>query len=62
LATGKPAGGRTNILIAVGYALGSSSASASAARAVGGCPLGNTFEIFQFTAWSAITLLLHELE
>jgi ABC-type uncharacterized transport system permease subunit len=25
---------------------------------VGGCPLGNTFEIFQFTAWSAITLYL----
>jgi len=27
-------------------------------RAVGGCPLGNTFEFFQFTAWSAITLYL----
>jgi ABC-type uncharacterized transport system permease subunit len=27
-------------------------------RTVGGCPLGNTFEIFQFTAWSAITLYL----
>ena len=27
-------------------------------RAVGGCPLGNTFELFQFTAWSAITLYL----
>jgi HemX protein len=27
-------------------------------RAVGGCPLGNTFEILQFTAWSAITLYL----
>ena len=27
-------------------------------RAVGGCPLGNTFEIFQFVAWSAITLYL----
>lgn len=27
-------------------------------RAVGGCPLGNTFEIYQFTAWSAITLYL----
>jgi len=25
---------------------------------VGGCPLGNTFELFQFTAWSAITLYL----
>src|SRR6187549_62494 len=27
-------------------------------RAVGGCPLGNTFEIVQFTAWSATTLYL----
>src|ERR1051326_356607 len=27
-------------------------------RAVAGCPLGNTFEIFQFTAWSATTLYL----
>ncbi|MCP5529982.1 MAG: cytochrome c biogenesis protein CcsA [Opitutaceae bacterium] len=26
--------------------------------AVGGCPLGNTFELFQFTAWSATTLYL----
>lgn len=25
---------------------------------VGGCPLGNTFELFQFTAWSATTLYL----
>ena len=27
-------------------------------HAAGGCPLGNRFEIFQFTAWSAITLYL----
>jgi HemX protein len=27
-------------------------------RAVGGCPLGNRFEIYQFTAWSATTLYL----
>jgi ABC-type uncharacterized transport system permease subunit len=27
-------------------------------RAVKGCPIGNTFEIFQFTAWSAISLYL----
>lgn len=27
-------------------------------RAVAGCPLGNTFEILQFTAWSATTLYL----
>ncbi|MCU0792669.1 MAG: cytochrome c biogenesis protein CcsA [Opitutaceae bacterium] len=26
--------------------------------AVGGCPLGNTFELVQFTAWSAATLYL----
>lgn len=26
--------------------------------AVGGCPLGNTFELYQFTAWSATTLYL----
>ncbi len=25
---------------------------------VGGCPLGNTFELFQFTAWSAISIYL----
>src|SRR5690606_26442826 len=27
-------------------------------RAVGGCPLGNAFELFQFTGWSATTLYL----
>jgi ABC-type uncharacterized transport system permease subunit len=27
-------------------------------RAVGGCPLGNQFEFYQFIAWSAITLYL----
>ena len=27
-------------------------------RAVQGCPIGNMFEIFQFTAWSAISLYL----
>jgi HemX protein len=27
-------------------------------RTVGGCPLGNTFELFQFTAWSATALYL----
>jgi ABC-type uncharacterized transport system permease subunit len=27
-------------------------------HATGGCPLGNEFEIFQFTAWSATTLYL----
>lgn len=27
-------------------------------RGVGGCPLGNRFELYQFTAWSATTLYL----
>ena len=27
-------------------------------QAVKGCPIGNTFEIFQFTAWSAMSLYL----
>ena len=27
-------------------------------RAVQGCPLGNTFELFQFTAWSSASLFL----
>ncbi len=27
-------------------------------RAVKGCPLGNTFELFQFTAWSSASLFL----
>ena len=27
-------------------------------QTVGGCPLGNNLELFQFTAWSAITLYL----
>jgi ABC-type uncharacterized transport system permease subunit len=55
LRTGKPAGGRTNILIAVGYAFQLVGLGIRG-KAVSGCPLGNTFEIFQFTAWSAITL------
>lgn len=46
-----------NVLIAVGYALQLIGLYARG-RTVGGCPLGNTFEIFQFTAWSAITLYL----
>lgn len=48
---------RNNIIIALGYicqVLG----LYTRGRETGGCPLGNTFEIFQFTAWSAITLYL----
>ena len=46
-----------NLVIAVGY-LFQVIGLWLRGRAVGGCPLGNTFEIFQFTAWSAITLYL----
>lgn len=44
-------------LIAAGYALQMAGLGVRG-RAVGGCPLGNTFEILQFTAWSATTLYL----
>jgi len=54
---GRPASGATYILIALGYALQLAGLSARG-RIVGGCPLGNQFEIYQFTAWSAITLYL----
>lgn len=46
-----------NTIIAIGYVLQLIGLYARG-RTVGGCPLGNTFEIFQFTAWSAITLYL----
>ncbi|HWA86963.1 MAG TPA: cytochrome c biogenesis protein CcsA [Opitutus sp.] len=46
-----------NTVIALGYAAQFIGLGLRG-RAVGGCPLGNTFEIFQFTAWSAITLYL----
>ncbi|HVS51360.1 MAG TPA: cytochrome c biogenesis protein CcsA [Opitutaceae bacterium] len=54
---GRPAGSATYALIAIGYVLQLVGLGIRG-RAVGGCPLGNTFEIFQFTAWSAITLYL----
>ena len=54
---GRPSGAATYALIAIGYALQLAGLGVRG-RAVGGCPLGNTFEIFQFTAWSAITLYL----
>lgn len=54
---GKPSGLAMYCLIAVGYAL-QWTGLAERGRAVAGCPLGNTFEIFQFTAWSAISLYL----
>jgi HemX protein len=57
LRNGRPAGGPTYALIAIGYVLQFIGLGVRG-RMVGGCPLGNTFEIFQFTAWSAITLYL----
>ena len=54
---GKRSGGWINVIIALGYVFQLAGLYVRG-RAVGGCPLGNTFEIFQFTAWSAITLYL----
>lgn len=44
-------------IIAIGYLLQTAGLYLRGLE-VKGCPLGNTFEIFQFTAWSAITLYL----
>ena len=52
---GRPSGPATYLLILVGYVLQLIGLGVRG-REVGGCPLGNTFEMFQFTAWSAITL------
>ena len=54
---GRPAGVATYALITAGYVLQLVGLGIRG-RAVGGCPLGNIFEVFQFTAWSAITLYL----
>jgi HemX protein len=54
---GRPSGISTYALIATGY-LAQLAGLGIRGRAVGGCPLGNTFEFFQFIAWSAITLYL----
>jgi ABC-type uncharacterized transport system permease subunit len=53
----RPAGAATYVIIAVGYVLQLVGLGLRG-RAVAGCPLGNQFEIFQFTAWSATTLYL----
>src|SRR5688572_29718266 len=55
--SGRPAGVATYALIAAGYVLQLVGLGIRG-RAVGGCPLGNIFEIFQFTAWSTVTLYL----
>lgn len=57
LRAGRPAGAATYGLVAAGYLLQLMGLGVRG-RMVGGCPLGNPFEIFQFTAWSAITLYL----
>ncbi|MSU51154.1 MAG: cytochrome C biogenesis protein [Opitutus sp.] len=57
LKNGRPAGGATYVLIATGYLMQLVGLSIRG-KAVAGCPLGNSFEIFQFIAWSAITLYL----
>lgn len=44
-------------IIAIGYALQTIGLYVRG-HAVGGCPLGNAFELFQFTGWSATTLYL----
>jgi ABC-type uncharacterized transport system permease subunit len=54
---GRPSGSATYALIAIGYALQLIGLGVRG-RIVGGCPLGNQFEFYQFTAWSAITLYL----
>lgn len=57
LRQGRPSGSATYLLIALGYVLQLVGLGVRG-RAVGGCPLGNQFEIYQFIAWSAITLYL----
>ncbi|MEO5958087.1 MAG: cytochrome C biogenesis protein, partial [Opitutaceae bacterium] len=54
---GRPSGVVTYVLIALGYVMQLVGLTIRG-RAVGGCPLGNQFELFQFTSWSAITLYL----
>ena len=54
---GRPSGAAMYALIAAGYVLQLIGLGIRG-KAVAGCPLGNQFEIFQFTAWSAITLYL----
>jgi ABC-type uncharacterized transport system permease subunit len=54
---GRPSGIPVYVLIGLGYVL-QNAGLAVRGRAVGGCPLGNTFEIIQFTSWSAISLYL----
>jgi len=52
---GRPSNATINLIIALGY-ICQLTGLAARGHAVGGCPLGNQLEIFQFTAWSSITL------
>lgn len=54
---GRPSGTATYVLILIAYVLQLVGLGLRG-RTVAGCPLGNTFEMFQFTAWSAITLYI----
>jgi len=54
---GKPSNVIMNAIIFAGYLI-QLTGLYFRGMAVGGCPLGNTFELFQFTAWSATTLYL----
>ena len=54
---GRPSGGFIYAAILVGYVLQFIGLGIRG-HAAGGCPLGNQFEILQFTAWSAISLYL----
>jgi ABC-type uncharacterized transport system permease subunit len=54
---GRPSGSATYALIGIGYVLQWIGLGVRG-RVVGGCPLGNQLEFYQFTAWSAITLYL----
>lgn len=54
---GRGSNATINVIIALGY-IGQVIGLYTRGHETGGCPLGNTFEIFQFTAWSAITLYL----
>lgn len=54
---GRPSGTATYIIIAFGYVVQFIGLGIRG-KAIGGSPLTNAFEIFQFTAWSAITLYL----
>jgi HemX protein len=54
---GRPSNALIYSLICAGYFLQWAGLGVRG-KAVGECPLGNTFELFQFVSWSAITLYL----